>query len=520
MNNNLVTVPGVIPVAQSIPIGYPSPSLKIEMGLLLRAPVIEPSTVQELNTLLMDPPSKRKYKSLKELTELFGISRKSNVPNILDDYFCQYELDLTIVNRMTRLAVIKGTVAQIEQALNTKIASFQGIGTQQYLNFTQPVILPLKEATLIKQVMGLTKPVKQEKRIPTQPQGNATAVSGGNSVSSLAKANDYPTDVTGKGQTIAVIELGGNYKQSDLKQFAKENNIKLPQIIEIGTPPVVTGQTLYLDNSEVTLDLEVLAALAPNSKLIVYYGHTIVEAMQAILSDEKNSADVISISWAGSEDNYSTHDIEEMNHLFYLAALAGMTVVSASGDSGAYNGKKYPNVNLPASNPLVIGCGGTTPKLSKDDVVLSEVVWNEMQGRVASGGGFSRIYPCPAYQTLAVNNYPYSTRGRRGVPDVAGDASMTEGYKVVFNGANTVIGGTSGATPFVAGLFALLNEKLGYNLGYVNTFLYRFAGSDAYRQIIVGNNNIYPAYPYWNPATGLGAPNGEKLFGLFKSLEE
>jgi len=514
-------VPGIIPVAGGVPIGYPNPATEIEIGLLLKAPTLNLSETSELNQLLTSSPSQRKYKSLDELIELFGISPKSEIPKILNDYFKDFGVKFKVQSRITRTAIIVGQISSIENALNTKIATFQTVGNQQYLNFTQPVLIPSKEAITIKQVLGMTKPLKYENRIPTKPQDSiSTLKNEGNSIGSLAEANNYPCDVTGKGQTIAVIELGGSYKKSDMKKFASDNKIKNPKIIEVGTPPTVTGTTLLLDNSEVTLDLEVLAALAPDAKLVVYYGHTIIEAMQSILSDTKNWSSVISISWAGSEDNYSSHDVEEMNNLFYMAALAGMTIISASGDSGAFNGKKYANVSLPASNPLVIGCGGTIPNVDKNNVMLSETVWNELEGKVASGGGFSRIYPCPTYQSIAVNKYPYSTKGRRGVPDVAGDASTTKGYKVVFNGKTTVIGGTSGATPFIAGLVALLNEKLGYNLGYINPFLYKFAGSDAYRQIIHGNNNIYPAYPYWNAATGLGAPNGEKLYELFKELEE
>ena len=60
----------------------------------------------------------------------------------------------------------------------------------------------------------------------------------------------------------------------------------------------------------------------------------------------------------------------------------------------------------------------------------------------------------------------------RGVPDVAGDADPGTGYNVVVDGQQSVIGGTSAVAPLWAGLFALINQSLGANVGYVNPLLY------------------------------------------------
>ena len=60
----------------------------------------------------------------------------------------------------------------------------------------------------------------------------------------------------------------------------------------------------------------------------------------------------------------------------------------------------------------------------------------------------------------------------RGVPDVAGDADPASGYVVRVDGQTLVIGGTSAVAPLWSGLIALLNQKLGQPVGFLNPLLY------------------------------------------------
>jgi kumamolisin len=75
-----------------------------------------------------------------------------------------------------------------------------------------------------------------------------------------------------------------------------------------------------------------------------------------------------------------------------------------------------------------------------------------------------------------------------------------------------VIGGTSAVAPLWAGLIALLNEKLGKPLGFLQPTLYGLpASSGAFHDIVTGNNGAFSAGPGWDPCTGLGSPSGENL---------
>jgi len=105
----------------------------------------------------------------------------------------------------------------------------------------------------------------------------------------------------------------------------------------------------------------------------------------------------------------------------------------------------------------------------------------------------------------------------RGVPDVAGDADPETGYSVVVDGQQTVIGGTSAVAPLWAGLFALINQSLGANVGYVNPLLYSAKAKATFHDITSGGNGGYSAGPGWDACTGLGSPDGSALLAAFES---
>lgn len=160
-----------------------------------------------------------------------------------------------------------------------------------------------------------------------------------------------------------------------------------------------------------------------------------------------------------------------------------------------------------------------------------------------SSGGFSNIFPAPAYQSSAISSYLgrlgsnntglYNTTGR-GFPDVA---AYAENFDVVVAGVPQKIGGTSAATPTFASVIALLNDELiqagKAPLGFLNPWLYSTA-ADALNDITLGdnraceNNTGFDATPGWDPVrarpkalyipcltveqvTGLGSPDYTKL---------
>ncbi len=103
-----------------------------------------------------------------------------------------------------------------------------------------------------------------------------------------------------------------------------------------------------------------------------------------------------------------------------------------------------------------------------------------------------------------------STSTRRppgaGSPTCAGNADPQTGYRVLVDGTEQVIGGTSAVAPLWAGLIARLDQHLGSPLGFAQPALYPLLGSDSFHDITSGNNGAYAAGPGWDACTGLGSP--------------
>ena len=90
---------------------------------------------------------------------------------------------------------------------------------------------------------------------------------------------------------------------------------------------------------------------------------------------------------------------------------------------------------------------------------------------------------------------------------------------------DTVVSGTSCASPSAGGIFGLLNDlRLQNNmkqLGFLNPFIYQTAAKDssAFSDVIEGYNRGctigvskgFPAEPKWDAASGWGSPDYTKL---------
>jgi subtilase family serine protease len=163
------------------------------------------------------------------------------------------------------------------------------------------------------------------------------------------------------------------------------------------------------------------------------------------------------------------------------------------------------------------GYGGGTSLSRSGSSTFQETAWDH------SGGGFSSFYSTPSYQKTLPASVQQLLKNRRGVPDVSGDADPGTGL-AIYAGGWQLGGGTSASAPLWAAITAIADQIAGHPLGYLNTALYKLAASGTYTQdfhdITQGNNtqNVdgtsvpgYSAIQGWDPITGLGSPNAEKL---------
>jgi kumamolisin len=332
----------------------------------------------------------------------------------------------------------------------------------------------------------------------------------------VAQLYQFPSGADGTGETVGILELGGGYKPADLTNYFSSLGIKEPVVTSVSVDKGQNDPTnANSDDGEVLLDIEVVGAVAPGAKIVVYFAPNTSQGFQDALTtaihDAANNPSVISISWGGAESTWSAQDMTAFDSAAQDAAALGVTVCAASGDSGSSDGVSdgANHVDFPASSPHVLGCGGTSLQ-SASGTIESETVWNDGAQGGAGGGGFSNQFPLPAWQAGA--NVKPPTGGGRGVPDVAGDADPETGYNVLVDGESMVIGGTSAVAPLWSGLIALLNQKMGKPLGFLQPSLYGLPQSTgAFHDILSGSNGAFSAGPGWDAASGLGSPEGEKL---------
>lgn len=301
---------------------------------------------------------------------------------------------------------------------------------------------------------------------------------------------------TGQGQRVALIEIDG-FKYDDVKQFATCFGLSIPAVNELG----VGIKHLLKPGGEATLDLELLDAAAPELSAIDVYetDASAADTLKALTAPlvSRHPPQVISASLGLCEPivfrALHRDGVFVAEGSLEIAAASGITFLASSGDQGSADcttrdGTPAPvlAVNYPASSFWVTGVGGTNFVLSAANQIMSQVVWNDAsdQPGSAGGGGESDLFTRPNYQRGSP--YPHS----RAVPDVSMLSDILPGYAIYCTASPdcvnshspspwVAIGGTSAATPLLAGGFALVNQQLQANhrdlLGFVNPLLYNLA---------------------------------------------
>jgi kumamolisin len=415
-----------------------------------------------------------------------------------------------------RVLNLRGTPAALEKAFGVTLGKYQYRGIGPFVGCAHAPALPAEAIA----VLGLDRrPVarSQIRKPRAQPSTTYTPLQ-------IGQLYNFPANTDGTGEAIAIIELGGGYSSTELSTYFSGLGISKPP--QVTTVSVAGGQNTPGGDAdgEVMLDIEVAGSLAPGANIVVYFttntDQGFYEAISQAAHDTTNKPSVMSISWGGPEDSWTSSSRTAMETAIQDAVALGVTVIVAAGDSGSTDGESdgQPHVDFPASSPYSLACGGTT-LTSSGTTIQSEVVWNETSSdEGATGGGVSVEFDLPSWQDNA--NVPKSPSGSagRGVPDVSGNADPNTGYQVLVDGQSEVVGGTSAVAPLWAALIARVNQSLGAPVGDVHAALYQI-GESAFRDITQGNNGTYQAGPGWDACTGLGSPNGQALLTALASLK-
>jgi len=420
-----------------------------------------------------------------------------------------------------RTVTVSGPASKVLAAVKADVGAYEH-GQRRFRGRKGTIDLPADIADAVEGVFGLDnrQVAKAHMRVAGPVAARAAGQRAFNPVE-LGQIYAFPAGTSGKGQCIALVELGGGYRQADLDAYFKKIGVKAPKVTAVavdGAGNAPTGQPDGPDG-EVMLDIEVAGALAPDATIAAYFAPNtdrgFLDAILAAVHDAQLKPSVLSISWGGPEANWTAQSLKAFDGAFAAAAAMGVTVCCAAGDDGSTDGLSDGrlHVDFPASSPHVLACGGT--RLTVSNGASQETTWNDLAaGGGATGGGVSDSFGPPAWQSSA--KVPTSAnpdhRVGRGVPDVSGNADPATGYEVRVDGQDTVIGGTSAVAPLWAALIARCNEQAGHPLGFVNPALYARAGA-AFHDVVKGSNGptAYAAGPGWDACTGWGSPIGERI---------
>ncbi len=509
------------PLDKAREIGPADPNETIEVTIRLRSrtgktPVVNADEFTK-------PIEKRTVLSRKEFEQRHGADAGSIAR--IESFARNNKLTVKKTSAARRTVILSGTVAAMNKAFGVELKEYEH-PTGRYRGRTGPVQLPADLHDIVEGVFGLdnrpqAKPHFRRRRERT----GAHAAVADLSYTPLQVATFYgfPVGVDGSGQCIALIELGGGYKPSDLTSYWSQ--LKLSKTPAVSAVSVGNGSNNPTGDpngpdGEVMLDIEVSGAIAPGAKIVAYFAENtdagFLNAITTAVHDSTNNPSIVSISWGGPESSWTQQAMTSMDEAFQAAAAMGVTVCVAAGDDGSTDGVTdgLNHVDFPASSPNVLACGGTR-LVGSNNAITSETVWNELANNEgATGGGVSDVFPLPSWQNgvgVPRSANPSHNAGR-GVPDVAGDADPTTGYVTRVDGQSDVIGGTSAVAPLWAGLIALINQSMGKPAGFVNPLLYQSPRkAPGFNDITSGNNGAYTAGPGWDACTGFGSPIGAQV---------
>jgi kumamolisin len=502
------------PVEGSTVVGHCDPAERIEVHLIVRRP--SQAKFDALVKKLEAGEAGVKPLSREAYATEFGAAPEDLAK--VKDFAAQSGLTVVRVDPASRTVVLGGTIAQFQSAFDVHLQHYQHHSIGQYRGRTGMISLPDALSGVVTAVLGLDNRPQARPHFRVRPTFHPAKAQQTSSFtpSQVASLYQFPQG-DGSGQCVGIIELGGGYEKSDLKTYFSNLGAGSPTVVSVGVDQgsnKPTGDPNGPDG-EVTLDIEVVGAVAPGAKIAVYFTTNtdsgFIDAVTTAVHDTTNNPSVISISWGGAESAWTSQSLKAFNSALQAAATMGVTVCVASGDSGSSDGSGDTVVDFPASSPYALACGGTRLTAS-GQTIEHEVVWDDGTQGGASGGGVSAAFPVPAWQqglsSTSAKGVKTALTGR-GVPDVAGDASPETGYDVLIAGSQTVVGGTSAVAPLWAALIARINAAKGSPVGFVNPKLYQTP--TAFRDITQGNNGAFEASAGWDACTGLGSPNGQKV---------
>ncbi|MGA3025108.1 MAG: S53 family peptidase [Bryobacteraceae bacterium] len=515
-------------------------------------------------------PNYHQWLSSGEFADRFGLSQ--NDVEKIAAWLRDQGFHVAYTARDRDFIAFGGTAGQVRNKFHTEIHRYTIDGEPHIMNATAASV-PAALASVVREIQGLNDVRMKPGVLRGKPAGPVADRPDYTHLGAHYLAPDdiatiyditalYNQGLDGSGQSMVVVGQS-NVDLADLQQFRTEFNLPGgdPQIVECCAAD--PGETGGDSEEEADLDLEWTSAVARNANIIFVYSTTTAVAVQYAI--DQDFAPVISESSGECEAavtalGFAPSFFEDMAR---TANAKGITWLAASGDEGAagcdvdtsLEASHGLAVQLPSSVPEVTAVGGTefnegsgtywsatnNANFESATGYIPEKAWDDttVLRLSAGGGGVSTLYSKPPWQT----GPGVPDDGMRDVPDVSLTASPEHDPYVIYDhdfAAGFIsVGGTSAATPVMAGIVVLLNQSLAAAAqppaGNINPALYALAqtgstvthtSSTIFNDITTGSNEVfcvtgspdcvdnvegYLAAAGYDRATGLGSVDAFNL---------
>jgi subtilase family serine protease len=426
-----------------------------------------------------------------------------------------------------------GPVSVVENAFSTSLHNFSHESTSRYAPTTEPAI-PVALAGVIQAVTGLSEHVAyvHSRSAPVGNDVSARALADGaqplfNSGSSTHYVSPgdfdtlydinpiYKTGINGSG--IRVVNLiDSKIAPGDITGFNSVFGLSVAQPNQIVLPDSTDPGLSTDSEGEAALDVQRILGTAPGTTvdLLVFSSLSFNNILSALQYEIGTLNDpIVNMSFGACNSGNSTAESTNFDSYFKTGAAQGISFFVSSGDNAAAGcddgSSTIPATQVLATNLICASsyatCVGGTELAETSSAdwgssnsstrvsaigYIPEGAWNEptigSSGKTVfqaegTGGGITN-FPKPSWQT----GTGVPPDGVRDVPDVSFTASLHDGYLIcqadIGNNCSSgtfkfITFGTSASSPSMAGIAALLDQKLGKPQGNLNPLFYKLAAT-------------------------------------------
>ncbi|WP_321963633.1 protease pro-enzyme activation domain-containing protein [Paraburkholderia sp. J7] len=211
----------------SRPAGPVDPSELASVTVRLRSAGDPAAPVRKAYELGNTALANRSYLTHDELANQYGATKEDL--DKIEDFAQRHDLTVVHRNAAERAIVLQGKLGDLLGAFHADVQMYHhAAGT--YRGRRGEITLPQELSGIVTGVFGFdTRPKHPAPHRQKKTAQNGPGGGNGLAATEFAKRYNFPQQLDGSGQTIAIIELGGGFRRSDLNAFFDEIGMPTPQ---------------------------------------------------------------------------------------------------------------------------------------------------------------------------------------------------------------------------------------------------------------------------------------------------